>query len=328
MQDAKNREQWRPDDSGSGCDGSRPFAANASDMNHSTVGDQTGGSSKEAASHRNAGMNIRTRVEEMFPAVIGHRGAAGCAPENTLAGLRKAKELNCRWVELDVRLTADGQLILLHDERLERTTNGCGKAALLPLAAVRRFDAGHRFGDAFRGEHVPTLAEAIGVLGELGMGANIELKAARGRGGETGAAAVALLSQMWPPHLPPPLISSFIEEALSAARSCAPSIARGLLFRAVPRNWRLRAEKLGCSTIHADHRRLHPALVAEICEAGYPLLTYTVNDAARASMLFSWGVTSVFSDSPFIVCVATASTRQPTVAASSPAGAARQGAAP
>ena len=258
--------------------------------------------------------------------MIGHRGAAGCAPENTLAGLRKAKELGCRWAEFDVRLTADGQLILLHDERLERTTNGRGKAALLPLATVRRFDAGYRFGCAFRGEYVPTLAEAVEVLGELGMGANIELKAARARAAETGAAAVALLSQMWPPHLPPPLISSFVEEALSAARSCVPSIARGLLFRAVPRNWRLRAEKLGCSAIAADHRRLHPALVAEICEAGYPLLTYTVNDAARAAMLFSWGVTSVFSDVPYIICAATASIRQPTVAELNPAGAAWQGA--
>jgi len=262
----------------------------------------------------------------MFPPVIGHRGAAGCAPENTLAGLRRAKELNCRWVEFDVRLTVDSQLILLHDERLERTTNGRGKVALLPLATVRRFDAGQRFGNAFRGEHVPTLAEAVGVLGELGLGANIELKAARGRAGETGAAAVALVSQIWPPHLPPPLISSFIEEALSAARSCAPTIARGLLFRAVPRNWRLRAGKLGCSTIHADHRRLHPSLVAEIRGAGYPLLTYTVNDAARASMLFSWGVTSVFSDVPYIICAARGSTRQPTVVELSLAGAARQGA--
>ena len=295
-------------------------------MRHRAVGDQSGASSKEAAPHRDARMNLRARLEEMFPPVIGHRGAAGCAPENTLAGLRKAKELNCRWVEFDVRLTEDGQLILLHDERLERTTNGRGKAALLPLATVQHFDAGHRFSDAFRGERVPTLAEAVGVLGELEMGANIELKAARGRAGETGAAAVALLARMWPPHLPPPLISSFIEEALLAARSCAPSIARGLLFRAVPRNWRLHAEKLGCSTIHVDHRRLHPALVAEICKAGYPLLTYTVNDAARASMLFSWGVTSVFSDVPYIIWSATASARQPTVAELSPAGAARQGA--
>lgn len=258
--------------------------------------------------------------------MIGHRGAAGCAPENTLAGLRKAKELDCRWVEFDVRLTADSELILLHDERLERTTNGRGKAALMPLATVRRYEAGHRFGPAFPEERVPTLVEAVGVLGELGIGANIELKASRGREAETGAAAAALLSRMWPPHLPAPLISSFLQEALSAAQTRAPSIARGVLFRGVPRNWRVVAEKLGCATIHADHRRLHPALVAEIREAGYASLAYTVNDATRAHALFGWGVTSVFSDVPHIIRAAAEATRQPAAPDLSPAGPSRQGA--
>jgi glycerophosphoryl diester phosphodiesterase len=258
--------------------------------------------------------------------VIGHRGAAGCAPENTLAGLRKAKELGCRWVEVDVRLTADGQLILLHDERLERTTNGRGQAAAMPLATVRRYDAGHRFGDPFRDERVPTFTEAVGVLGELGIGANIELKAARGRAAETGAAAAALISRMWPPHLPAPLISSFLQEALSAARACAPSIAQGLLFRSVPTNWQIHAQKLGCATIHADHRCLHPALVAEIRDAGYPLLTYTVNDAARALTLFDWGVTSVFSDVPHIIRAAAEAACEPAAADLSPTEVPRQGA--
>ena len=258
--------------------------------------------------------------------MIGHRGAAGCAPENTLAGLRKAKELGCRWVEIDVRFTADGQLILLHDDRLERTTNGRGKAASMPLAAVRRYDTGHRFGDAFRGERVPTLAEAVEVLSELGIGANIELKAARGRAAETGAATAALLFRMWPSHLPPPLISSFLPEALLAAQACAPSIPRSVLFRAVPGNWRVRAEKLGCVTIHADHHCLHPALVAEIREAGYALLTYTVNDAVRALTLFDWGVTSVFSDVPHIICAAAEAARQPAAADLSPTEVPRQGA--
>ena len=258
--------------------------------------------------------------------MIGHRGAAKCAPENTLAGLRKAKELDCRWVEFDVRLTSDGQLILLHDERLERTTNGRGKAALLPLAAIRRYNAGHRFGAASPGEPVPTLAEAFEVLGEVGIGANIELKAARGRAAETGAAAAALLSRMWPPHLPAPLISSFLQEALSAVQAYAPSIARGLLFRALPRNWRALAEKLDCATIHVDHRRLHPALVAEIREAGYGLLAYTVNDPARAYTLFGWGVTSVFSDVPHIIRAAAEATRRSATAELSPARAPRQGA--
>ena len=269
-------------------------------------------------------LSQRGNFEEFLPSVIGHRGAAGCAPENTLAGLRKAKELKCRWVELDVRLTADGQLILLHDEQLERATSARGKAALTPLATVRGYDAGHRFGDAFRGERVPTLAEAIGVLGELGIGANIEVKAARSRAAETGAATAALLSRMWPRHLPAPLISSFLPEALSAARACAPSIARGLLFRAVPGKWRVRAEKLGCATIHADHRGMHPTLVAEIRKAGYALLTFTVNDAARALTLFSWGVTSVFSDVPYIIRAATEANCQPA-AELIPAGAQRQG---
>ena len=111
-----------------------------------------------------------------LPPVIGHRGAAGMAPENTLAALRRAHALGCRWVEFDVRLTRDGELILLHDDRLERTTNGCGIARALSLSAIRRFDAGSWFDPAFTEERVPTLAQAIAVLSELGLGANVELK--------------------------------------------------------------------------------------------------------------------------------------------------------
>jgi len=264
--------------------------------------------------------------EKVLPSVIGHRGAAECAPENTLAGLRKAKELDCCWVEFDVRLTADSQLILLHDERLERTTDGRGKAALMPLDRVRRYDAGYWFGDDYRGERIPTLAEAIVVLGEQGIGANIELKAARPRATKTGAATAALLSRMWPRDLPAPLISSFLEEALAASRAYDPSIATGLLFRAVPGNWRVRAERLGCATIHADHHRLHPALVAEIREAGYALLAYTVNDAARARTLLGWGVTSVFSDVPHIIRAGAEAGRESATAPLGPTGELRQGA--
>ncbi|MBV8088102.1 MAG: glycerophosphoryl diester phosphodiesterase, partial [Alphaproteobacteria bacterium] len=228
----------------------------------------------------------------LLPPVIGHRGVAACAPENTVAGLRKAKELGCRWVEFDVRLTADAQLILLHDERLERTTDGQGKAITLPLATIRRFDAGCRFSSLFRGEPVPTLAEAVAALGELGIGANIELKATHGRGAETGALVSAMLRQLWPRHLPKPLVSSFDHEALAGARADNPEVMLGLLFHVVPANWRPVAESLGCSTIHANHRRLHPALVTDIRDAGYPVLAYTVNDTLRARTLFSWGVTS------------------------------------
>ena len=276
---------------------------------------------------RGKGATPRAHLDRVLPPVIGHRGAAACAPENTLAGFRKAKELDCRWVEFDVRLTADDQLILLHDEKLERTTNGRGKAALLPLAEIRRYDAGCRFGPSFRGERVPTLADAVVLLGELGVGANVELKAVRGREAETGAMAAALLRRVWPPQLPAPLISSFSPNALAAAQACAPRIGRGILFHSVPKNWRLLAERLGCVTIHAYHRNLDPALVAEIRESGYPLLAYTVNDPARAYTLFCWGVTSVFSDVPHILSAAAESaTCLPAAADLNPAGTLRQGA--
>jgi len=218
--------------------------------------------------------------------------------------LRKARELGCRWVEFDVRLTADRQLILLHDEGVGRTTDGQGRAAALPLAVLRLYDAGAWWGGGFDGERIPTLAEAVSLLGELGLGANVELKAARGREAETGAAAAAMLSRCWPSHLEAPVISSFHPEALAAARERAPGIVRGILFRAVPKNWRVIAERLGCSAIHVDHRRLRRAIVAEIRQSGYPLLAYTVNDPARAHTLHEWGVTSVFSDVPHILAAA------------------------
>ncbi len=257
-------------------------------------------------------------LAEVLPPVIGHRGAAASAPENTLAGLRKARELGCRWVELDVRLTADRKLILLHDDRIERTTDGRGSAAALPLAALRRCDAGAWWGPGYKGERIPTLADAVALLGEIGIGANVELKAVRGREAETGAAVAAMLSRLWPSHLAMPLISSFHQDALAAALAHSPGITRGILFRSVPKNWRSISESLGCAAIHGDHRRLNPAIAAEIREAGYPLLAYTVNDPARAQMMLRWGVTSVFSDVPHILVTAGVGDRLGVPAAAEP----------
>lgn len=239
--------------------------------------------------------------------MIGHRGAKDCAPENTLAGLRKAKALDCRWVEFDVRLTADNRLILRHDDRLSGTTDGRGRVSALPLAAIRRCDAGIRFGPAFAGEQVPTLEEAVALLAELGLGANVELKAVPGREMETARVAVDILDRLWPARLPPPLISSFRHEALGVARELAPRFPRGALFRAVPEGWRAVAERFGCATVNVARQGLRPGVVAEIRDAGYACLVYTVNDAARARQLFSWGVTSVFSDVPHIIIAGTGS---------------------
>src|SRR5690606_7499071 len=121
----------------------------------------------------------------LLPTVIGHRGAARHAPENTLAGLRKAAELATPWVEFDVMLTADGTAVLHHDETLVRTTGLDRKMAATSYAELASLEAGSWFGAAFAGEPVPTLEEALACLGEQRLGANVEIKPTAGRQRET-----------------------------------------------------------------------------------------------------------------------------------------------
>jgi glycerophosphoryl diester phosphodiesterase len=238
-----------------------------------------------------------------FPSVIGHRGAAAYAPENTLAGFRAARALRCLWVEFDVRLTADNALVICHDDQLDRTTDGRGRISKMPLAAVRRFSAGSWFGAGFAAEPVPTLDEALMLCRDIGLGANIEIKA-EGRRGPPTAAAIADCLAAFVGDLPPILISSFLLEAVTEAAALMPTVPRGMLWRKIPRNWATVAARLGCATIHCGHADLTGKLAADIVAADYPLLCYTVNDAARARQLFDWGVASVFSDAPDIIAVA------------------------
>jgi len=233
-------------------------------------------------------------------AVIGHRGAAGRAPENTLAGFRCAKSLGCDWIEFDVRLTADGALVVCHDSRLDRTTDTTGRIATMTLPAVRQSDAGASFDAKFAGELIPMLEEALALADEIGLGANIEIKADRGLARATAAAVAEMLTRLGGRHAPV-LVSSFLRPALATMKDLAPLVPRGLLLRRFPLRWAGLASRLGCSSLHLDHRSLHPGLVDSVRRAGYPLLAYTVNDPARARLLFNWGVTSVFSDVPDII---------------------------
>ena len=230
--------------------------------------------------------------------IIGHRGAAGHAPENTLASLRAAAGLGLRWVEFDVRLSRDGCPVVFHDDRLDRTSDGVGPVADRDAADLVRLDAGAWFAPAFTGEPIPTLAQALGALAALGLGANVEIKAEAGSEAATGAAVAALLAAEWPATLPPPLVSSFSEAALRAVRATAPELRRALLVRAVPRDWRHRLAALGCRDLHCAAANIRRATLAEARAAGVPVRCYTVNDAATARRLFGWGVEAVFSDFP------------------------------
>ncbi len=218
-------------------------------------------------------------------------------------------------MEFDVRLTADRKLILLHDDSLARTTNGKGKASALPFAAIRALDAGSWFHPSFAGEKVPTLEEALSLLDQEGLGANIEVKAARASAAAAGAVLADTLLRLSPSRRRHLLLSSFHREALLAARERMPTLPSALIFGGVPRNWERLARTLGCVAIHASERRLAPSIVTEIRAGGYALSAYTVNDPLRARTLFEWGVTSVFSDFPRAILDAMASRENAATAA-------------
>ncbi len=233
-----------------------------------------------------------------LPPIIGHRGSAGLAPENTLASIRRAHEEGAGWVEFDVKLTKDGVPILMHDDRLGRTTNGKGKVALTTHDEIRGLDAGSWFAPEFAGERVPTLRATLELCIELSLGMNVELKPCPGREEETARIALSMLDEAWPDrlNLPPPLISSFDEKALAAAKSIAPDRLRGCLVTRVPRAWQTRMERFGCWTLNVSNRWIRKTHVEAARHAGVPVLVYTVNDPDRAAALLEMGVTSIFTD--------------------------------
>ncbi len=241
-----------------------------------------------------------------LPKVIGHRGAAAYAPENTLESIHTAADMEVEWVELDVKLTKDEVPIIFHDDELDRTTNGSGRVAEKTYDEIRQFEAGSWYGESFTGIKIPTLEEAVDVLIERNLGLNLKIVPCHGREKETAEAALDILSQYWDDHTRL-LISSFDPVSLETAQHMAPDWARGLLLAAEPQTnemnpeWKNIADYLDVKTINLDTQIASRDVVDEVKELGYSPLIYTVNDPIEARKYQSWGVPSMFSDEPDII---------------------------
>lgn len=233
-----------------------------------------------------------------IPFLIGHRGACGHAPENTLGSIRKAAALGLSWIEFDAMLSADNQIVLFHDDLLERITGQDGLTAQTSFDVLRTLDAGSWFSDQFADEKIPTLMEAFDLLEELGLGAVVEIKPSEGRGIETGALVATSVRDHWPKGHIIPLLSSFNEESLAQARDLAPNIPRALNLYKNLDDWQDKMAKFDCVALHCLDTLVDPSTVDSIIKAGYDLRCFTVNDPDRARELKSWGVASVFTDFP------------------------------
>jgi len=231
-----------------------------------------------------------------YPRLAAHRGAGDLAPENTLAAMRVGHAHGYRMVEFDVKLTADNLSFLLHDETLERTTSGRGRADALPWRELSRLDAGGWHSARYAGEPLPTLASIARWARAHGIACNIEIKPMPGRERETGAAVALDADALWRDAEVPPLLTSFSEEALAAARDAAPALPRALLLETLPADWPQRLARLACVGLNADHEILTPTLVRAARDAGYRVMCYTPNDPARVAELAGWGVDCIVTD--------------------------------
>lgn len=216
---------------------------------------------------------------------IGHRGACGHEPENTLRSIRRALELGAHGIEIDVRLV-DGELIVFHDSRLERTTDGRGAVARKRFADLRALDAG-------MGERIPTLREVFETVDRRAF-INIELK-----GGRTAAPVEALIREFIEQHgwsYEHFLVSSFHHRELRAIGD--PLIRIGLLLARPSRLYSVSARRVRAWSVQPALRYTSARFVEDAHRRGYRVFVYTVNEPADVERMRGLGVDGIFTDFP------------------------------
>jgi glycerophosphoryl diester phosphodiesterase len=232
------------------------------------------------------------------PTIFAHRGASIHAPENTLAAFELAVNQKADAIELDAKLCADGEVVVIHDQTLDRTTDGSGKVLETPLTALKELDAGSWFDTQFRGEPIPTLEEVFEAVGKK-IFINVEL---------TNYASVfdALpdkVVQLVQLHglQDSVMFSSFNPLALRRAHKRLPEVPLGLLAlpgfagawaRSFLGRW------VPYQALHPDFSSTNPKLIEKQHQQGSRVFVWTVNEAEKMQQLFDWGVDGIFTDDP------------------------------
>ncbi len=232
-----------------------------------------------------------------YPRWIAHRGAGKLAPENTLAAFRVGTSHGYRMFECDAKLSADGVVFLLHDDTLQRTTNGHGVGGDQSWSALSQLDAGSWHSRGFAGEPLATLEGVARYCQSNACGLNIEIKPTPGLEAQTGRAVAAAAQRLWQDRPGwPPLLTSFQPEALQSAMATAPELPRGLLLDTLWTGWMDVARSLECVAVVCNHALWDAALIATARATNLRTLAYTVNDDWAAQRLLDLGVDGIITD--------------------------------
>jgi glycerophosphoryl diester phosphodiesterase len=233
-------------------------------------------------------------IEKQFPKtktmIIGHRGAKAYEPENTLRSFEAAIQMGVDMVELDVHVLPGGEVVLMHDNKINRTTNGEGYIFEQTYDVVRKLDAG-------QGEHIPTLQEVLDLVNRRVL-VNIELK---GPGTATAVAVIIkdyIAHKGWKPS--DFLVSSFNHPELVEFHHLCRSIKIAALTSVVPLGYAEFAQEMGAVAINPDREFVSQKLVDDAHKRGLKVYVHTVDDSDDIERMVMMGVDGIFTNCPDI----------------------------
>jgi glycerophosphoryl diester phosphodiesterase len=242
--------------------------------------------------------NIKTYLGLKRPAIFAHRGSSAYAPENTLAAFNLAVQQHADGIELDVKLTADDQVVVMHDDSVDRTTNSRGQIKSLSLQELKRLDAGSNFNPAFQSERIPTLVEVFETVGQKII-INIELKNYSSPLDDLPNKVISLVKAYgFEKNV---LLSSFNFIALIRAHYLLPVVPLGLLTIPGLADPTLRTKLVRFSprlALFPNYVDVTPKMIKAVHRANSQIHAYTVNQPETMQQLFTIGVDGIITDDP------------------------------
>lgn len=230
------------------------------------------------------------------PIIIAHRGASAYAPENTMAAFKKALEMGSGGIEIDVHLSADGYPVVIHDNRLERTSNGTGLVKDKSLNELKGLDFGSWFSEEFKNEPIPTLEEVFDLISNISILLNIEIKS----GGIVYLGIEEIIAGLVKKYRMEEkvIISSFNHHSLSMLKRAAPEIKIGLLYsESLEKPWE-HAKKLGAEAIHPSYTSISPEVVKASNENGVLVNPYPIDNPEHIRLAIQAGVDGIITNVP------------------------------
>ena len=230
--------------------------------------------------------------------IIGHRGASMVAPENSASSLEVASSMGLEWIETDVQITLDNELVIFHDEKLDRTSNGKGFLALKKLSELKQLDIGSWFSNKYKGEKILTLVQFLDLIKKYKFSLQLEIKHMHGKEIEIVDEIVKQIKPYLNYFKGKLFVSSFSEKCLRLFSKKLPQIPLALALSFVPKNPDMLANEVGVDILHFGDEFVDDLSLERLKVSKTEFAVATVNNKDRAEYLLSNGVQSILTDDP------------------------------